>query len=67
MSRLAGKVALITGAARGQGAAEARRFVAEGANVMIADVLEAEGRALAAELGDAARFQPLDVTQPEQW
>lgn len=67
MSRLAGKVALITGAARGQGAAEARRFVAEGAKVVIADVLESEGRALAAELGEAARFQPLDVTNPEQW
>ncbi|EKT4468772.1 glucose 1-dehydrogenase [Pseudomonas putida] len=67
MSRLAGKVALITGAARGQGAAEARRFVAEGAQVVIADVLEQEGRALAAELGDAARFQPLDVTSAEQW
>lgn len=67
MTRLAGKVALITGAARGQGAAEARRFVAEGAQVVIADVLEQEGRALAAELGDAARFQPLDVTSAEQW
>ena len=55
-SRLAGKVALITGAARGQGAAEARLFAAEGARVVLADVLEEPGRALAREIGGAARF-----------
>jgi 3alpha(or 20beta)-hydroxysteroid dehydrogenase len=65
--RLAGKVALITGAAQGQGAAEARRFVAEGASVVIADVLDDVGSALAAELGDAARFEHLDVTDEAGW
>ena len=49
------------------GAAEARLFVSEGARVLIADMLEDDGRALAAELGDAARFQRLDVSQEEQW
>ncbi len=65
--RLEGKVALISGAARGQGAAEARRFVAEGARVVISDVLDDEGEALARELGGEAEYQSLDVTDPEAW
>ena len=67
MDRLAGKVALISGGARGQGAAEARLFVAEGAKVVLADVLDEEGAKVAAELGDAARYVHLDVTQEDQW
>ena len=65
--RLRGKVALLTGAARGQGAAEARMFVGEGARVVIADVLDGEGETVAKELGDAARYVHLDVSQPEDW
>jgi len=60
--RLDGKVALVTGAARGQGAAEARLFVAEGARVLLGDVLDDEGAAVAKELGDAAVYRHLDVT-----
>src|SRR3974390_480356 len=67
MARLQGKVVLISGGARGQGAAEARLLVAEGAKVVIGDVLEAEGRALAAELGPAPQFLPHDVTQEAGW
>jgi 3alpha(or 20beta)-hydroxysteroid dehydrogenase len=67
MGRLDGKVAIITGAARGQGAAEARLFVAEGARVVLADVLDEEGEAVAAELGDAATYAHLDVTDEAQW
>ncbi|GAB3130200.1 glucose 1-dehydrogenase [Tsukamurella serpentis] len=67
MARLHGKRVLVTGAARGQGAAVARRFVAEGAKVLIADVLDEQGRALADELGDAARYQHLDVTAEDDW
>src|SRR5262245_180735 len=60
--RVEGKVALISGAARGMGAADARLFVAEGAKVVLGDVLHDDGAALAAELGDAAVYVPLDVT-----
>ncbi|MFA5883240.1 MAG: SDR family NAD(P)-dependent oxidoreductase, partial [Acidimicrobiia bacterium] len=65
--RLEGKVALITGAAMGQGAAEARRFVAEGARVAVTDVLADTAREVAGEIGDAAIAVPLDVTDPERW
>ena len=67
MGRLDGKVALISGGARGQGEAEARRFVAEGARVVLGDVLTAECQAVADSLGDAARALPLDVTREEDW
>jgi 3alpha(or 20beta)-hydroxysteroid dehydrogenase len=67
MHRLDGKIALVTGAARGTGAVVARRFVEEGARVVLVDVLEDRGRAVAAELGDAARFSPLDVTDEDGW
>ena len=68
--RLEGKVAFISGGARGMGACEARLFAAEGARVAIGDVLEDEGRRLAAEIGEAGGeclFLPLDVTSQAQW
>ena len=65
--RLDGKVALITGAARGQGAAEAELFAAEGARVILADVLDAEGGAAAARIGAAAAYRHLDVTDESAW
>jgi 3alpha(or 20beta)-hydroxysteroid dehydrogenase len=65
--RLEGKVALISGAAQGQGEAEARRFVAEGAQVVIGDIGDTKGVAVADSLGDAARFVHLDVTDAAQW
>jgi 3alpha(or 20beta)-hydroxysteroid dehydrogenase len=64
--RLKDKIALITGAAKGQGAAAARRFVAEGASVVITDV-DPDGAALAKELGDAASFISLDVGSEDAW
>jgi 3alpha(or 20beta)-hydroxysteroid dehydrogenase len=67
MHRLDGKIALVTGAARGTGAVVARRFVEEGARVVLVDVLEDRGRAVAAQLGEAARFSPLDVTDEDRW
>ncbi|PKV99373.1 glucose 1-dehydrogenase [Nocardia fluminea] len=67
MGRLAGKVAVISGGARGMGAAHARRFVAEGASVVIGDVLDDEGATVAKELGDTVAYRHLDVREPEQW
>lgn len=67
MSRLAGKTAIITGAARGMGAVTARLFVEHGAHVVIGDILEEEGQALANELGEQARFVRLDVCNESDW
>lgn len=67
MNRLENKVALVTGGARGLGAATVRLMVAEGASVVLGDVLDAEGEALAKELGDAAAFVHMDVTEQADW
>jgi 3alpha(or 20beta)-hydroxysteroid dehydrogenase len=67
MGRLSGKVALISGAARGQGAAEARLFAAEGAKVLLGDVHDESGAEVAAELGASAAYLHLDVTREEDW
>lgn len=64
---LTGKVAVITGAGRGQGAAEARLFAAAGASVVVTDVLADEGAAVADELGERGLFVPLDVSNPGDW
>ena len=70
MGRVDGKVALITGAARGQGAAHAELFAKEGANVLLADVLDEPGTSLAQSLSDAghdAAYVHLDVTSDADW
>jgi 3alpha(or 20beta)-hydroxysteroid dehydrogenase len=67
MGRVDDKVAIITGGAQGMGAADARMLVAEGAKVVIGDILDEPGQALADELGDAARYVHLDVSDEEQW
>jgi 3alpha(or 20beta)-hydroxysteroid dehydrogenase len=65
--RFASRVALVTGAARGMGEAISRRLVDEGASVVLCDVLAAEGRAVAADLGPRARFVEHDVTDEARW
>jgi 3alpha(or 20beta)-hydroxysteroid dehydrogenase len=65
--RFDGKTVLISGGARGQGAAEARMLIAEGGKVVVGDVLEEQGRALATELGPACRFLRQDVTEEADW
>jgi 3alpha(or 20beta)-hydroxysteroid dehydrogenase len=67
MGRLDGKVAIVTGGARGQGEAEVRLFAAEGASVVVSDVREDVGQALAAELGDNVAFNRHDVSSEEEW
>ena len=65
--RLDGQVAIITGAARGTGAATARRFVEEGARVLVADVLDDRGAEVASEFGDQGMYHRLDVTRANDW
>ena len=67
MSRLAGKVAIITGASQGMGTAHARAFVAQGAKVILGDLNEKDGGKLAAELGAGAIFVKQDVSKIEDW
>jgi len=67
MARLDGKVALVTGASRGMGAATVRQRHSEGASVMATDVLDDEGKALADELGERVRYRHLDVRSEEEW
>src|SRR5262245_8853588 len=64
---LSGKVAIVTGGGRGQGAAEARLFATLGARVVLTDILESEGLEVAASIGDAARFVRHDVSSPQGW
>jgi NAD(P)-dependent dehydrogenase (short-subunit alcohol dehydrogenase family) len=65
--RLAGKIAMVTGGASGLGEAIARRYLAEGASVVIADIDERTGRQLVGEFGPAASFEKLDVTSEANW
>lgn len=67
MGRLDGKVAIITGAARGMGESHARTFVEEGAKVVLTDINEEDGASLANELGSNAMFVKHDVTNSESW
>jgi len=67
VGKLDGKVAIVSGGARGQGEAHVRLFVEEGARVVFGDVLDAEGAAVAKDVGDNAVYQHLDVTQASDW
>jgi 3alpha(or 20beta)-hydroxysteroid dehydrogenase len=65
--RFSGRTVIVTGGGRGMGASHVRGFAAEGANVVIADLLEDEGKALAIEIGDRAFFSKLNVTNETDW
>lgn len=65
--RLDGKIAIVTGAARGSGQAIARRFVAEGARVVVADVLDDRGKVAVEELGGSAVYRHCDVSEEQDW
>ncbi|MDT5082091.1 MAG: 3alpha(or 20beta)-hydroxysteroid dehydrogenase [Mycobacterium sp.] len=65
--RLAGKVALVSGGARGMGASHVRALAAEGAKVVFGDILDAEGEKVANDVGDATCYVHLDVTNPDEW
>ncbi|WP_430332021.1 SDR family NAD(P)-dependent oxidoreductase [Rhodococcus sp. ACT016] len=67
MGRLQGKVAIVTGGAQGMGAATARVMAAEGARVVVADVADDQGRSVASDIGEAARYKRLDVTSEGDW
>jgi 3alpha(or 20beta)-hydroxysteroid dehydrogenase len=67
MGRLDGKAVIVTGAAQGTGFGIARRAVAEGARVLLADLQEAKGAAAAEALGPAARFARLDIASEADW
>ena len=67
MTRLSGKVAVVTGGARGMGEAHVRRFVEEGAKVVFTDINEEAGQKLAEELGENAVFIKHDVTEQSGW
>ena len=67
MGRVSGKVVIVTGAARGMGAVFAQRLIDEGAKVMLTDVLDADGKVTATELGANARFTHHDVSKEAEW
>ena len=67
MGRVEGKVAIVTGAASGMGRADAILLASEGARVVVADLNEADGRAVAADIGEDAVFARLDVTDEASW
>lgn len=67
MKRLEGKIAIVTGGARGMGAVTAKLFAGEGAHVILTDVITAEGEATAAEIGGSATFMKHDVSSDDDW